>query len=132
VGYSGRPMLSTEHTLEILQLVARYNHALDLGDAETWADTFTADGSIEVPPGTFKGRAALVEFARGFQRQFAGTRHWTTNVWIEGDGEAARLRCYLWLIRSGSGETLWTGHYDDALARTAEGWRFAARVVKTP
>jgi hypothetical protein len=29
-------MLSAEDTLEIMQFIARYANALDMGDAETW------------------------------------------------------------------------------------------------
>jgi len=115
-----------------MQLVARYNYALDFGEPEAWAETFTPDGSIEVPPGRFTGKAALVEFARNFQRDFGGTRHWTNNLLLDGNGDSARLRCYLWLIRNGTGATIWTGHYDDVLVKLPAGWRFLARRVKTP
>ncbi len=36
--------LSAQDYFEIQQLYARYNNAIDSGDAEGWAATFTSDG----------------------------------------------------------------------------------------
>ena len=43
--------LDPADTLEILQLAARYNHAIDYGDPEAWAGTFTADGTFNTATG---------------------------------------------------------------------------------
>jgi hypothetical protein len=48
---------------EILQLLYRYNHASDSGDAEGWADTFTDDAVFDAAGQVISGREALVEFA---------------------------------------------------------------------
>src|SRR5690606_15710924 len=48
--------LAANDYIEIQQLYARYNTAIDRNDADAWADTFTADG---VFAGNFKGREAL-------------------------------------------------------------------------
>ena len=54
--------------IEIQQLYAKYAQTLDLGDAEGWADTFTADGVF----GETVGHEALKAFAAGFFSNFDG------------------------------------------------------------
>lgn len=60
--------LSTADRLEIEQLYAKYNHAIDFGDGDAWAATFTADGSFDrgrgAPP--FVGTEALANLAIEF------------------------------------------------------------------
>ena len=51
--------LTLQDRLEIADLYTRYNTTIDGGDADGWADTFTADGEFA---GQFKGRDALVGF----------------------------------------------------------------------
>ncbi|MDZ7729253.1 MAG: nuclear transport factor 2 family protein [Dehalococcoidia bacterium] len=58
--------LSTDDRLEIQELYARYNHALDFGDASGWAGCFTPDGVFASPNGTFSGTEQLQQFAQGF------------------------------------------------------------------
>ena len=124
--------LSTEDRLEIMDLAARYNHAIDFGDAGAWAATFTADGSFEMPGRALSGAAELEAFAKQFAETQSGTRHWTNNLLIEGDGDRATLRCYLCLQKNGSGEPVTTGFYTDELRKVDGHWRFAARKVSTP
>jgi hypothetical protein len=134
--------LSAEDCEAIRQLVARYNFAVDLGDAEGWADTFLPEGVFEcvgVPEGSplggrHQGRAALVAYATTHHRLNGGrARHWNWNLLIEGDGERATLRCYLAALVAGQGDgarLVATGIYTDRLARTAAGWRFASRRIE--
>jgi actinorhodin biosynthesis protein ActVIA len=72
--------LSTEDRLEIEQLYATYNHSIDFGDSEAWANTFTADGSFDSGRGDpTVGMEALAGFAAGFAERVKG-RHWTNNL----------------------------------------------------
>ncbi len=123
--------LSVEDQLAIQQLYARYNHAIDFGRAEEWANCFTADGVFSSgAAGEYTGRDALTEFAKGFSSRIKG-RHWTNNLVLEADGDGARGSCYLQLLRLG-GESpviMLTGVYEDALVRTPEGWKFSRRTV---
>ena len=66
-GSGGR--LTADDYVEIQQLYAQYAHALDLGDAQAWADTFTSDGVFS----DAKGREELVAFAKGFDECFSMT-----------------------------------------------------------
>jgi uncharacterized protein (TIGR02246 family) len=108
---------------EILQLVYRYNHAVDSGDAQGWADTFTEDAVFEVGPTVVTGRQGLVDFASAMS---SGMRHVTANPVIEITGDAASLRAYIFVFRGK--EVGVTGTYEDQLVRTPGGWRFAKRV----
>ena len=60
--------LSAQDYIEIQQLYAKYAHALDLGDAEGWANTFTPGGVF----GDSKGYDQRKAFADGFMESFDG------------------------------------------------------------
>ncbi len=119
--------LSIEDRLDIQDLAARYNTAIDSGDAEAWAATFTPDGTFESGGRTHQGTEALTAFARGFADRMAGARHWNNNMIIEGDGDQATLRCYLLLMRAG--QVVTSARYEDTLRRVDRQWRFASRKV---
>ena len=59
--------LPASDKIEIQELVARYNRAIDSGDVEGWVDTFLPDGVFEglVVP-TFRGHTELRAFATAF------------------------------------------------------------------
>jgi 3-phenylpropionate/cinnamic acid dioxygenase small subunit len=123
--------LSADDRLAIQDLYGRYNHAIDFGDAEGWANTFTADGTFESGRGSFSGADALAEFARGYAAQMKG-RHWTNNLVVDADGDGARGKCYLILYRlggEGGPSVLTTGVYHDELVRDGSTWRFKSRKV---
>lgn len=89
---------------EIRQLLARYNLAIDSGDAAGWAARFVPDGVFEcsgVPAsspfgGRHEGSAALHAYAvRHFGVAKGRARHWNATLEIEGDGREATMRCYL-------------------------------------
>ncbi len=119
--------LSLEDRFAIQDLVARYNTAIDSGDAETWASMFTPDGTFESGGRVHQGTDALTTFARGFAERLAGSRHWNNNMIVEGDGDEATLRCYLLLMRAG--QVVTSAQYQDTLRRVDGQWRFASRRV---
>ena len=88
--------LSSADKLEIQELIARYNHAVDSGDTAAYAATFTEDGSFRGGHDLVQGRENLAEMA-GWA---GGNRHWTANHIINGDGDAATLKCYLMVTRT--------------------------------
>ena len=109
---------------------ARYNFAIDGGEAATWAATFTPEGVFDSTMGTFEGTAALAEFAAGFAKEMPGTEHWVSNQVIEGDGDRATHRCYVQLITAESGESLARAKYSDELVKLDGEWKFSRRVVR--
>jgi hypothetical protein len=119
-------MLTFEDKYEITELVARYNYALDTGDGDAWAATFTEDGVF----GTLTGTESLAEFAR--DRDNARQRHWTNNLVIDGEGREATLSCYLHVTLVGAPgiEIVTTGLYTDQLRRVDGEWKFARRELE--
>lgn len=125
--------LTVEDQLDIQQLYARYNHAIDSGQADQWAACFTSDGIFSSgASGEFTGTEALAAFAKGFAERLKA-RHWTNNLVLDAAGDGAKGSCYLMLYRLG-GETpasiMISGIYDDELVRTGDGWKFARRTVR--
>ena len=51
--------LTNDDKVEIQELISRYNKAIDTGDAESWAATFTDDGEFVGLVGTFHGAEEL-------------------------------------------------------------------------
>lgn len=126
-------MLTTEDRLEIQELYARYNHAIDFGDGPAWAACFSADGTFESGGTVTTGPDALAGFASAFPTRLKA-RHWTNNLVLDEGPDGVSGKCYLQLLRLTPGErppasVLTTAIYHDRLTRTADGWRFASRKV---
>ena len=124
----------------IRELTARYNRAFDDGDPETFAATFTEDGTMEVT-GTFRvdGRDALAEMVRHTPY---GVVHVTVDATVAVDGDRAVQDVTMLVLSrphpeadpdAGPGarrsKLSNTGRYHDELVRTPEGWRFAHRTA---
>ena len=119
--------LTADDYIEIQQLYAKYAHALDLGDAEGWANTFTSDGVF----GETMGHDQLKAFADGFMESFDGAaRHWNTQIVITPTADGAHGSCYLLLVdtRSQPAGLTVAGIYQDNVVKTSHGWRFKERV----
>ncbi len=116
--------------MEIQQLYARYNNAIDSGDAEGYAATFIPDGVFN----TSHGHDALVEFIHDWRdkRNGASLRHWNTNLAITPTAEGAHGTVYLMLENVGVRPPVIAAAamYDDELVKTPQGWRFKHRVTK--
>ena len=121
--------LPTDDTIEILQLYARYNTAIDSGDDESFAGCFIPDGHFDSGMAVLEGREAIAGFARQTHENVPALRHNATNIVVDGQGEAACGSAYLIGYLAGADhKVIMTGRYDDELAKTAEGWRFTKRV----
>ena len=123
--------LSTDDRLEILELAARYSHAVDHGDAEAYAGTFTDDGVFAAGGGEpVTGRAALAQTVTARPSDFV-MRHFTSNPVIEGDGDSATMQLYIEVkVLGDQPRTLLLGRYRDQLRRVGGAWRFARRDVE--
>jgi 3-phenylpropionate/cinnamic acid dioxygenase small subunit len=122
--------LSTQDYIDIEQLYATYNHAIDAGDAEAWAATFTPDGTFN----KFTGHDQLVGFIAQWKEKMNGgnRRHWNTNLRILPSKDGASASVFLMLLDVGSkpATIVATGTYSDTLVKTASGWRFKSRQTK--
>ena len=122
--------LSTDDVVEIEQLAARYNHAVDSGDGAAFAGVFTEDGVLHVGQ-TVEGRHALTEFAIGIPVRMSRPRHMVSNIVVDGEGDHATLKAYVHIYDrppGTSGLTLsTTGRYNDTLRRESGQWLFVER-----
>src|SRR5271169_756385 len=93
LSYGQARKLTADDYIEIQQLYARYNNAIDSGDAEAYAATFVPDGVFN----TFNGHDALVGFINDWRDKMKGTsrRHWNTNLAINSAPEGASGSVYL-------------------------------------
>lgn len=128
--HKGGSTLTAEDYMEIQQLYARYNNAIDSGDAEGWADTFVPDGKFN----TNTGREALIGFIHNWREKMNGAnrRHWNSNLLINATPEGASGSVYLLLIDVGvrPPAIFAAAKYDDQLVKTPQGWRFKKRTTK--
>lgn len=135
---------------EIEDLLARYLFAMDYNDFNTYADTFTEDGTLEYARGKVIGREEIRESARRFKQAVAGIyqdidgnpailrhvlcqsvirvegdRAWHTGFWFEAANDGPR---------EASGRftpTLGTfGIYEDELQRVDGEWKFSYRNIR--
>src|SRR5262245_10467833 len=115
--------LTSQDYSELQQLYGRYNQAIDAGDGEAWAATFTPDGVFNT---TNKGHDALVEFVKGWRAQRKAPRHWLMNVVYTPTAEGATARSYLilWDVSVRPPAVANSGVYQDVLVKTPQGWRF--------
>jgi len=122
--------LSAQDGFEIQQLYAKYNIAIDSGDGEAWASTFTPDGVFN----QFVGHVALVDFVKMWREKLNGAtrKHWNNNLQISGNSKEASGFVYLMLvdISSKPASILTTATYTDSLVKTKDGWRFTKRTTK--
>ena len=120
--------LSTQDSIDIQQLYARYYTAIDAGKGEAWADTFVPDGVFN----ELKGRDALVNLVHDYYRNGGGAtrRHWHTNLVITPTAEGATGSVYLMQVdvKARPPVIYSHSHYDDVLVKTPRGWLFKSRI----
>ena len=118
----------TEDRAAICDLLARYCHNFDSGNADGVADLFTQDGVFD--PG-----AAGFEPVEGREiiREFVGTmpagmvHHVTTDAAYDVTGDVATGIASFMVVAKGALVT--TGRYHDDLARVDGAWRIRRRVA---
>ena len=124
--------LTGQDYAEIEQLIARYNQATDFEDLDMYASIFTADAVWRGSGRELVGRDALVE---SLAARFATRppeherRHWQNNAVITPTADGATARTYFvsFEVSYVPPKPALSGHYDDVLVRTADGWRIKER-----
>jgi uncharacterized protein (TIGR02246 family) len=126
--------LDVSDRIEIEELLARYCHRVDHGDAEGWAGLFTPDGSFEVPGAMLlKGTEQLRTMPGIVAAQGGGKwRHQITSIATEAGAKpgTARLQAYGLVTDWRDGNKLMTfTDYDMNLNRENGTWRIATLVA---
>ncbi len=128
-------MLAPEDYLEIQQLYYTYSRDVDPGSERDASWMFTPDGTFGAGRGARTGEKALKEFyLKVRDDQYAGVRHFTSNLLILPTPGGAKTSSYMMIVerREQNGPVLITGfgQYDDTLVKTRDGWRFKERVFR--
>jgi hypothetical protein len=131
-----RGKLSADDYLEIQNLYYTYSRDVDPGSERDASWMYTPDGVFGSGPGKRTGQQALKEFyLKVRQDQYAGVRHFTSNLVILPTAEGAKASSYMMIVerREQTGPVAITafGTYDDTLVKTPAGWRFKERVYRT-
>ena len=130
----------------IEDLMARYEWALDTGDADAYGALFTEDAALQSGNRTTQGRAAITQEVRDLVARFraaageasAETRparkviHAHANAVIEISGDTATARSNwieVWNIRDGAAEVGAAGEYHDMLVKQDGRWYFQHRTL---
>ncbi len=128
--------LTNDDRVEIRDLISRYNKAIDTGDADGYANTFTPDGQFIGIVGTFNGRDELRAFAEAYSTEeqyaeFYSAQHWVTNVVADGDADEATVFSHIQMVKPlpEGGTILLVGHYDDIVRKVDGQWLFTQRIV---
>ena len=124
--------LTIEDRIVIQELYAEYNFAIDDGRADDFAACFTADGVLDVGYGDpTTGTEALAAFAAATNQLMPGMRHQVTNLVLEGRGDDATGRAYLYTYRATAEghQVILTGRYVDTLRKVEGLWRFVERTM---
>ena len=126
--------MSTD-TEKIASLIYSYAERIDAGDLPGVADLF-ADATYRSQAGTeYRGAAAVLEILRRMVILYDGsprTKHVTTNVMVEVDGESATARSYYTVMQQTDVlplQPIICGRYHDAFAKTGGAWRFTDRLI---
>jgi hypothetical protein len=123
--------LATDDILAIQKLIADYNHIVDTGDGDAFAQLFVEGGSLDTGFNVVKGSDELRGFAAFVPTMAPGARHWVSNVSIDGDGDAATAKLYLQMYATAGGaadtKLVISGVYEDTLRRDGSAWRFVTR-----
>ncbi len=113
--------------IEIQQLYARYNMALDSTDAKLLETVWTADGEFFAGNARRKGREMRSAAEAKSERPLV--RHMATSITITPSPEGARGTSYLMLVnlQATPPALVGGGFYEDVIVKTPEGWRFKTR-----
>lgn len=120
----------------IAELTSLFEVAFDEGDIDAHMATWADEMSFASPFGDFETREGYREWVEGFYEWtsgMGGTRHLITNAVVAVDGDRASQTAYLVIVgrtlNDGAPGLMATVRFEDALARTPEGWRFTARTL---
>lgn len=126
-------IVSIQDKFEILELISRYNHAIDGGDPDGVGDCFVADGTFQGRSGFFSGRVELRKLGMTATAALL-PRHVVSNVVItgrKGNPALADVKSHLFYYEvTPAGFNFKTsGVYTDVVEKSGGEWKFKSRVM---
>ncbi len=122
--------LEAKDILDIIQLTATFDNALDSENIEKYLTTFHEDGELSGFWGSTQGIDNLrIQFPQLLDSFARGRRHLLTNHEIEGDGDTATMYCYLTVFNRDTSTMAGSGTFDDELIKVNGKWLFKKRVL---
>jgi 3-phenylpropionate/cinnamic acid dioxygenase small subunit len=127
--------ISIQDRLAIHDLYTKWCVAIDDGDAEGWADTFTDNAVFRLTthPVRAEGRAEILAMGQSVYEHDEGmNRHQCYNILLTEDGDSVNGRCdamVLELRTGGDARIIKTCRYQDRIVVTPRGWAFQERVI---
>jgi uncharacterized protein (TIGR02246 family) len=136
--------INVEDMLAIQQVIARYSHTFDAGDADGWANVFTKDAIWEsyaadttTLTNRLRGHDELREFAAmRFREKAPGLvyyHHQSGILFDELTADTAKTRVMVIITIHKSPDPpriIFTGVYTDVWKKTNEGWLLVHRVLR--
>ena len=125
---------SVADQLEITAVLHRLARAMDTRDWALLETCFTPDAVGMFATGPTRGTAAIREQYEAFLTPLEATQHLITNTEVTTTGHSARATSYFHAqhvrtLDDGIAHFVIGGRYDDAMSRTADGWRITERTV---
>ena len=117
---------------EIIGVGLRYARSIDTRDLDGFLSCFTEDAAYGMGALRSRGHAEIGRTIHRASKQFSATQHVTTNFEVALDGDQAAMRSsyvatHVWRAKYDDPYFVMGGFYDDALVRTAHGWRISDR-----
>jgi uncharacterized protein (TIGR02246 family) len=130
--------ISVEDRLLIAELMARYAFAIDLEDAEGYANNFTSDALLGMRTDRFHGHEEIKKHCREVWFGEKGTLHKRLHfnpqhVITEADGDSATVRSYSLIVERQSDEyrpIRVFGQYRDKVVKVDGRWLFRERIYE--
>ena len=124
--------MQTEDILAIRALADRYSDAANRLDPAGMADVYAPDGELVAFGNAFKGRDTIRKVFDDTCNSMDFINQACTGAVIEVAGDRATSRWTITEFTKGKQQeklALFLGTYEDEVVRTAEGWRFARRIL---
>ena len=133
--------LTGQDYAEIEMLMSRYYQALDFEDRDMLDSLWTDDAVWVINPMRITPNGVRVEgresIVNATVRRWEGRppqherRHWQNNLVVTPTAEGAMARMYFvsFEVSYSPPKPALSGHYDDVLVRTPDGWRFKERIM---
>lgn len=123
--------IAIEDRIEIHEILARLDHAVDAGDWDTYLSYFEPDATMDpgfAPPSA--GLEAIRQFLNASEGNTRGKRHVATNVVVDGNASEALARSYLTVIeREDIPKVVATAVIEDTLVKRDGRWRVTRHAV---